>query len=274
MERCPDKGTLAKFVEHELSEEVNTKILSHMKICESCREEIASLLSEDQSLLRSLLSEPLGLKKSKTKATATCLSKAAILAYVAKCLSEDQLKLVESHLQKCDNCMSDLLRLQASMNLPTDLHLDMAVLLLGKRIASTKSRSILEIILGAKDKFVDLIRHTGELILPMPQLAALRGEKAEQDDSIILRKDFPDRNLSVEVTVGRLIDESGIALKVSLMALDSEEFMPGIAVELFGESTSNKGITNDDGTIEFYGIESGTYDITISGELTSHVEFR
>lgn len=273
MKKCPDKETLDLFVDNGLTEEMNGNILSHLSVCASCREKVGCLLSEEQSLLRSLLTEPVRRKHDVTSAIHGCLSKRSILAYADKSLKEDQLKLVESHLQKCDNCMFELLRLQHAMNSLTDLDLDMSVLKAEDISLPGVGKQVLEIVLKGRDKFIELIGHNGELLSLAPQFNAVRGEEEKEERPIVIRKDFTDRDLSVEVTINREVEESGAAVSISLMRLSSEEFLSGIDVELSGREMHQRR-TTEGGLAEFYSIKSGSYVLIINGELTSNMEFK
>ena len=132
---------------------------------------------------------------------------------------------------------------------------------------------ILEIVLKGKDKFIELIGHNGELLSLTPHLGAVRGKEEREDIPIIIRKDFADRDLSVEVTINREVKESGAAVSISLMRLSSEEFLSGIDVELSGREMHQKR-TTEGGLAEFYGIKSGSYALIINGGLASNMEFK
>jgi hypothetical protein len=273
MEKCPDKETLDLFVDNGLTEKMNGNILSHLSVCANCREKVGCLLSEEQSLLKSLFTEPLRREHAAITASPGCPSKTSILAYAGKSLKEDQLKLVESHLQKCDNCMFELLRLQRSMHSLADLDLDMSVLKAKDISLPMVGKHVLEIVLKGRDKFIELIGHNGELLSLTPQFHAVRGEEEKEERPIVIRKDFTDRDLSVEVTINREVEESGAAVSISLMRLSSEEFLSGIDVELSGREMHQKR-TAEGGLAEFYSIKSGSYALIVNGELTSNLEFK
>lgn len=268
MENCPDKETLEKFVDYGLTEEMNKKILSHLSMCCNCREKVHCLMVKEQSLLTALFDEPVSHEHAIITVIGSCLSKAALFAYSDKLLKEDQLKLVESHLEKCDNCMFELLKVQRLMNAPADLDLDMSALKAME--AFHKGYSILEIVLKAKDNLLELIRHNGELLSLTPQFDAIRGEEEKEERPIIIRKDFHERDLSVEVKIKRDINESGATVNVSIMTLSSEQFLSGIDVELSGLEMQQKRNTQD-GFAEFYGLKSGTYGIKVSGDETAQI---
>lgn len=265
MENCPERETLEKFLNFELTEEMNENILLHLSLCDNCRNIIGSLISEEKNLIKLLLAAPTGHKQKRLASSEQCLSKGLILAYASHCLNEDQLKLVESHLENCDNCLNELINLQKALSLPADLKLDISGL--------RESEDVLEIILKAKDNLLDLIRHTGELLSLKPQLGAVRGKEPEKAGSIIIRKDFKDRDLSIEITIDKEMTESGGVARLSIMKLSTEEFLSGIDVALTGEDTHLQGITNKEGVIEFSGIRLGKYDIKIAGESVGLIIF-
>jgi len=265
MERCPDKETLEKFVDYVLTKEMNENILSHLSICDRCRDKVVCLLSEEQDLLKTLLSGSVSGKCKITLAPVGCLSKAAILAYAGKCLDEDQLRLVESHLQKCDNCLSALLRVQRSMDLTADLDLNMSVM----KAALGMETHVLEIVLKTKDKFIELLRHTGELLSLTPELGTVRGKEEREDKPIVIRKDFEERDLSIEITLQRELVESEETIAISVMKLSNEEFLTGLAVELSGKAVCQKEKTTQYGIVEFYGMRQGKYDIKVAGEYVA-----
>jgi hypothetical protein len=266
MERCPDKETLERFVEYELNEEMNAKILEHLSVCEGCRQKLNCMLTEDQGVIKALLTEPTHRKQAVTVFSDRCLPKAAILAYNSKCLNEDQLKLVESHLQKCDNCMFELLRLQRAIHSTAEIDLNMSAL----KAVTDLGMHILEVVLKVKDNLIDLIRHNGELLPLTPQLSSVRGKEESEKRPIVIRKDFQERDLSVEMTIKREIKESGATVSISVMKLSNEEFLSGIDVELSGQEMHKKQ-TTEDGVAEFYGIKTGTYSIKLAGADTAWI---
>jgi hypothetical protein len=265
MEKCPDKATLEKFVDYDLTEQINERTFAHLSSCDSCREKVGRLLSKEHRLFESPLLE-LGGRRQKMEEPGRCLSKAAILAYAGNCLKEDQLKQVESHLQKCDNCIFGLIEVQKAMNSSTEVALDMSVLQAGQRIGT----DLLEIVVKAKDDLLELIRHTGELLSLTPQLGAVRGKEESEERPIIIRKDFPERDLSLEVRIDKEFEGSGATVGVSVMRLSSEEFLSGMDMELSGQEMQQKR-TTEDGLAEFIGIKPGAYGIKVRGELTVRI---
>lgn len=273
MDRCPDKETLEKFLDHELNDEMNENIFSHLQVCDNCKNTIRSLLSDKKSLLGSLFKEPIYHKNKKLSSSGRCLSKAAILSYAQKCLDENQLKLVESHLEKCDNCLHRLIELQKTMTLPSEIELDVTALAGTERRVVRTGIDILEMVFKIKENVLELIRHTGELLTLRPQFGAVRGEELKTDSSIVIRKDFKDLDLSVEIIVNKELIESEVVLIVSIMKLSKEEFIQGVDVSLSGDGTYQHRKTDEDGIIKFHGVKEGKYDINIGRQRIVLITF-
>lgn len=268
-DRCPEKEILEKFLDYDLSEEMTKKIFSHLQLCDNCKHTVRCLLSDEKKLLHSLFKEPVSYKSKGVSSTEKCFSKAAILAYANGCLNENQLKLVESHLEKCDNCLNELINLQRLMSLQADLKLDMSVLKSDVKGVTEIKGDILEIVLKLKDNILELIRHTGELLSLRPQFSTVRGKDIKVGDLIAIRKDFKNKDLSLEITVNKELAEYGNNVKISIMKLSTEEFMPGLSVSLIGKNMHQQGKANDNGVIEFSCNLKGSYDINIAGNKIS-----
>lgn len=274
MDRCPKKETLEKFIDFELTEEMNENIFKHLQLCNDCKHTIRCLLSDEKHLLRSFVKKPIHYKSKTMSSSERCLSKEAMLAYATESLNENQLKLVESHLEKCDNCLIKLIRLQRALSLPSETELDMTALMATERGVSYTGFDILEITLKAKGKLLELISHTGELLYITPQTVIVRGKKQKHEDSIIIRKDFTDRDVSVEITINRELTEPGCNIKISIMRLSTEESVSETDVSLSGEEIHQHGKTDKEGIIEFYGLKIGEYDIKVCGKSLALVSIK
>jgi hypothetical protein len=265
LDRCPEKEVLEKFLNHELADDMNDNIFSHVQLCDNCKNTIKCLLSDERNLLKSLFNEPVSSEDRKVQPSDACLSKAAILAYANECLGKNQLKLVESHLEKCDNCLNSLIVLQKSMALPLEVEFDTTAVLAAHKEAKKSRADILEIALKVKNDILELINHTGELLSLTPQLGTVRGEGQQTEQSIVIRKDLKDKDLSVEITVNKELVENQNNVKVSIMRLSIEEFIRGMDVSLSGKDVSQHGQTNEEGIAEFCCDKKGTYAINIAG---------
>lgn len=261
MNTCPDKETLEKFVEYELDDALNRDILDHLAGCGACKDVISQLLESEEHLIKSLTTKTLMSKKPEKKPRGTCITDAGLLAYAVDSLYPDQLKLVEKHLDKCDNCLKKLMMLQKQLAVPADLGLDFSQF----KFAAAAVPVFLEIVLKAKDDLLDLIRHTGELLTLTPQIGAVRGREQKAEKSIAIRQDFPQQDLSIEITIQRRMSKSGGIATISLMKLSTEEFLAGKDVSLVSDRNTYSNKTNAEGITTFSGIGKMKYDVMVEG---------
>ncbi len=248
-DKCPEKEVLEKFLNHELTDDMNDNIFSHVQLCDNCKNAIKCLLSDERNLLKSLFNELVPSEDNKVQLSEACLTKAAILAYASECLDQYQLKLVESHLEKCDNCLNSLIELQKSMALPLEVEVDTPALPAAHEKAKALRDDILEIVLKVKNHILELINHTGELLSLTPQFGTVRGEEQEIEQSIVIRKDLKDKDLSVEIIVNKELVKNQNNVKVSIMRRSTEEFIQGIDVSLSGKDVSQRRKTNKEGIV-------------------------
>ncbi|RJR42797.1 MAG: hypothetical protein C4576_15465 [Desulfobacteraceae bacterium] len=271
---CPDKDTLEKFVDHGLNEEMNEQIFSHLVTCGRCLERISLLMAEERGLIRSLSKAGGAVENRAVSATAAgCFSKAALLSYVGDCLDEEQTRRVESHLHECDRCLVETMAIQKRLAATADLE----VLGPGSETRKVKpdspAKEILEIILRAAGNMIETIRHNGELLSLGPALGATRGAGDIERRAIGVRKDFTDRDLSIEVKMSGEGEGPNFDLIVSLMRISKEEFLEGIDIELINESTSSRSTTDRSGVARFKGIGFGSYGLVVDRELTVRITF-
>lgn len=274
-DNCPEKEVLEKFLNYELADDMNDNIFSHVKLCDNCKNTIRCLISEEKELLQSVFNELVFYKDHSGPSSERCLSSVAILAYANECLDKNQLKLVESHLEKCDNCLNYLIELQKSTALPLEVDFDTpSVLASHKEAKKAKADNILEIVLTVKNNILELINHTGELLSLTPQFGTVRGEDQETEQSIVIRKDLKDKDLSVEITINKELLEDQNNVKVSIMKLSTEEFIQGIDISLSGKDFSQHGQTNKEGNVKFYCNKKGKYDINIADAEVSLISIK
>ncbi len=273
-EKCPEKEVLQQFVGDELADDMNESIFSHLKSCDKCRDMVKLLLSEESELLGSLLDKTVFHKEKKSVLSEKCIPKTAILAYACECLDENQLKLVESHLDKCDNCLNNLMELQSSLTSPEEIELDTASLIEADKGDERSDIDILEIVLQLKDNLLELVSNTGKHLRLSPEFGEVRGAETDTENAVVIRKDFKNKDLSVEVTIDREIKENKNNFKVSIMKLSSEEFLPNTEVILSGKDIRKQVKTDNSGTAEFHCISKGNYDIHIMDEKVSSITIR
>ena len=110
MKKCPDEDTLKQLIEGSLTEEITSDILSHLSLCNRCKDAVRCHLEEESALLQSLSTGP-HVHDEQALRTQKCLSRSGLLAYLLECLTEEQNRIVEVHLNECDRCLRTLIAL-------------------------------------------------------------------------------------------------------------------------------------------------------------------
>ena len=269
MNECPDKDTLAKLQESDLPDDLYEKTLAHLASCEDCRHLVTEMLAGEEQLLSAVLTQPAGLRENRKAGPEKCLSKKALLAYAVDSLSKDQLEQVEHHLEICDNCLTELMKLQKTITAVKDMDFDFVAINEKTSGQAAPSDLFLEIVLKAKDTVIELVRHTGELLTLTPQFAAVRGKGQKAEALIVIRKDFLEKDRSIEITVPKEQIIPGGTVKISIMSLSNESFLPGLYVKLSSTGDAQTGTTNEDGVVELSGISHGRNEIEVDGELVA-----
>jgi hypothetical protein len=219
-------------------------------------------MAEDDRLIRELSIESGMKNQRKNNPSGNCVTDRSLLAYAVDSLSCDQLKLVEKHLDTCDNCLSKLMTIQKKLTAPSDLSLDFSQF----KPATATVPDFIEIVLKATDDLLDLIRHTGELLTLTPQHGAVRGHARQAEESIAIRQDMPQQDLSIEMTIQKKLAETGAVITISLMKLSTEEFLSGRDVRLVSGDKTFSRETNEEGTATFSSIGKVKYEITTDGK--------
>lgn len=273
MDKCFERDILEQFIENELSDEMNEEVMSHMQGCDKCRDMVMRLITKEKSFLQTLFESAYYTKKAVTSSE-KCPPKAVLLAYAMECLDSEKYRVIDSHLEKCDKCLDELIELQEKLSLPSEVELDMSVLGKSEQETVRTPKEILEIVFKIKRNILELISHTGELLSFTPQLGATRGKELKREDTIAIRKDFKGKDLSIEIKFGRQVDEYGTNINVSVMRLSTEEFMPDIDIVFSGRGVYRQGKTNEEGEIEFSGIKSGSYEIIFSKDTIAIITLK
>jgi hypothetical protein len=133
------------------------------------------------------------------------------------------------------------------------------------RLDRTPVNNMLDMVIRASGKLLELLSTTGEL-LQAPVLAPVRGETAsiEQKDSLRIVQEFIDPPVSLQVSVEKDKEVGILSLKISLYDQNEEEFMPGIEIELTGGETSQIKISDENGEALFRIEKPGEYILTLT----------
>jgi hypothetical protein len=273
VEKCPDNQTLALFLEHGLDEPQKEGVFAHLTQCGKCRQRVKAMVEEEYKLIASLLEFPLE-RETKAPRGKECPHRAILWSYAEGGLRKEHLQWVESHLETCDDCVQDLLGIQKLLELPVIEFNTESVLStigegsgIGKTVRDRvkgKLKGGLELVLQMQERSLEVLQYTGELITARPQIAVRSSkqkeiEEARVHNTVCVRKDFEETRTSFEITVKKKANRNNATVKVSVMNLDTEEFLDGIMVHLTSQDRSEERRTNKAGEVEFENVSSGEY---------------
>ena len=274
MSNCPDRETLERLLNEELDPKMNTDILSHLSVCDSCRNTVKCYMEEEVNLLEKLFEERI-VSESKgawvSQSSNRCLSRALLLAYSSSCLNGEQAKAVESHLETCNKCLRNLIALQSAAAATLDLDLDLSDMAPAAPSMDKPRIGMFDLVLKVKNDMLELLRHTGEVLSAAPGLAVVRGSAKPTSNSIVVREDFDHIDLSLEIAVPKDFTQKQSSMRISLMNKSNERFLPGTKVSLVGPKSNWEGTTDEEGIVEFSGITVGRYQMVCEGETIASI---
>lgn len=265
MNTCPDKETLERLLEGELDDTTMNDVMNHLSRCAVCKRIVDSLIGDDELFLPSLSRiKPGTTKRHSPPYGEKCLSPLLLLAYITDSLSKEQLTRVESHLATCDHCIVQLQKIQKQHMTPGELNLDLSCLDAAEEESERLEAKILSIVLRAQHGILELIRQTGQLLVPPVPVHSVRGQgvsEAADEGTFTIRKDFPDKDLSLEVTVRKGFSGGSTSVAVSAMAFSTEGFSEGMEFVLSGSGREDVRKTGEYGVVEFSDVSKGHYAI-------------
>jgi len=265
MNTCPDKEILERLLEGELDDATMNDVMNHLSQCDACKGILDSLIADDERFLRFLLrTKPGATKHHVPPGGEKCLSPLLLLAYITGSLSKEQLMRVESHLGTCDHCILQLQKIQKLHMTPGELDFDLSFLDVAGEESERLEEKILSIVLRAQHGIRELIRQTGQLLVPPVPTYSVRGQEvseAADQGAFTIQKDFPDKDLSLEVTVRKGFSGGSTWVGVSAMALSREGFSGGMEFVLSGSGREGVRKTDEYGVVEFSDVSEGHYAI-------------
>jgi len=258
--QCPDNDTLALFLDQGLTGLQNDQIMDHLEQCNECLKKVTSMKKEERNLIASLC-ELSPKKIQKGIRGKECLENGILWAYAEGSLPAERQEQVEDHLQTCDYCLEAYMDVHEYVPF-SGIEINIASEL-GRLRKKVKPSGILELVLKIREKSLEVLRHTGELLVELVPQAAVRGGRGKKrtatTDKVSVRNDFKDTGISVEITVEKGTGRGISSLKVSVMDLTEEEFLEGITVSLASGKRILENRTDREGIVEFQNIPLGKY---------------
>jgi hypothetical protein len=186
------------------------------------------------------------------------------IAFVQNQLPPQEIIRIKEHILSCDSCSQILaatIKLQSVQELePPAKLLDESRALIDKAISSR----ILEIILQAKEKMLNLINTSGDVLVGQELIpaAVLRSRKiSDFKDEVTILKDFGDIRVEVKITAK---ENNNFDLKVAMKNKQSQEIIKDLRVSLIKGDLELESYLAESGKVVFEHVLLGKYTIEIS----------
>lgn len=188
----------------------------------------------------------------------------ALACFLEGRLSAQEVEAVKAHLISCRDC-SEALSVNLGMEPLEEKELPQEVLTYIRGMLATEDRgSLLEIALQFKERAIEILRTSGDVLFGQEVVAAslLRARKIKDfRDEVIILKDFKD--LRVEI---RVENKSGKAfdLRISIKHKQTQKAIKDLRVTLIREDVELESYLTDSGTVSFEHVLLGKYKLEIS----------
>lgn len=194
--------------------------------------------------------------------TKDCLTDEMIACYAEGILQGSELTAVEVHLKQCALC-AQVVEVQKECVLARKRgefsYVDPELFeRLRKELIDTPSVAFLNIVLTFKEKIIDAIRTTGE-ILPLSPAYALRGE-SETGHTVVIRETFSNVEIIVEIT-----KQAQESFRVLLKTTDLTTSMPkdDLRINLIEGETELESYKTLGGRAVFDSLKMGEYVLQV-----------
>lgn len=260
---CINEETIERFLDRDLSEKEMEGISAHIEGCDICLEKIMAAAASDKELISVLKGS--GKTVPRLPRGKGCLSKKLLLGYVVDGLNEADKRLVETHLEECSSCVGSMEELQMSYLKETELDFDTGAMI--SALKDVRQEDILTIVL--KDvgrRIFEVIETTGMILTTrFTAMEAARGKELPPEAGAVhIRKDFQDKNVSVEISVIKGEEPDTCDIRLSLMKMKGVEIsgiMDSVKVNISGVGIERYAVTDEKGEAEFKELAYGVYKI-------------
>jgi hypothetical protein len=186
------------------------------------------------------------------------------VCFVEERLTPEESNQIKAHVLSCQRCseiLSTCIKMSSEkeIDLPSGL-IDKTKNLLSRRLAP----SILEIILRLKEKTLEIINTTGDVLVgqELVPAAVLRSRKINEfTDSVTILKDFKDIRLDVKIEKKR-----GDFFEVSLIAREkqTQKTIKDLRITLIKDEVELESYLSDSEKVVFEHVLLGKYTVEIS----------
>ncbi len=265
---CISAELIERLFDSDLDDQERENIFSHLAECDLCTEKAMAFAAFEKGLIKNLTSlrkrSPSHLRKKEG-----CVSKKILLGYVVNGLPQAEMVSVETHLESCDACLKEMMRIQEGHLKEVELEFNTETL---QRIpVSGKTSLIISLLEDIKKHIFEVVQTTGTVLKSPLPIEAVRGRgRIVKTAAIHIRKDFIDKGTSAEVTVKKGNKPDTYSLKLSLMNLEDNEITSALksaSVHLSGGGLEKEALTDNEGEVTFKNLPLGEYKIVLDSGI-------
>lgn len=210
-------------------------------------------------------------KKRHLKAEDAHPDEEIVVSFLEGKLPFEEAEELKAHLTRCEDCVEAVgLNLTSRDALDNDLPVELVNF--AREKMGVKDAPALEIVLRLKEKMLEVISATGEILLgqEMVPAAVLRSRNINEfKDEVVILKDFKD--ISVQI---RVENKSGKYFNLNIQAKrkESKEVIKDLRITLFKEDIELESYLDDSGSVIFEHVLLGKYKVELAdleGNLAS-----
>lgn len=183
-------------------------------------------------------------------------------------LEDEEAEKIKEHLLSCENCMESIV-LNLKLKASSEIKVPEAMLAKVKDLLLKESKySFLEIVLRCKEKLIEIISTTGDVLVGLELVPApiLRSRNIKDfKDEVTILKDF--ENMRVEVKIeNKGVAQEGQIVNIIIAARDkdTQRILKDLRVTLLKDDLELESYLNHSGSVIFEHVLFGKYTIELS----------
>ena len=187
----------------------------------------------------------------------------ALVSFLDGKLPLEEAEALKVHLIHCEDC-AEIVGLNLASSDAPDNELSIGLVNLARENFGVKELPALEIVLRLKEKMLEVLSASGEILLGQEMLpaAVLRSRNiSEFKDEVVILKDFKDIRVQIKIE-----NKSGKYFNVNIQAKSKQrkEVIKDLRVTLFKEDIELESYLNDSGVVIFEHVLLGKYKVELA----------
>jgi anti-sigma factor RsiW len=271
---CPDFSSLSQFFDRELEPEEQQKIGYHIATCPTCHPLLARLEHVEELMRKKSTTLSSGPNLEST--AQECLSPELVSAYMQQELPLADGARVESHLQQCDMCLSEVREAFQIVTALTSAKRELVPAVLKARVAALwqetekqeEAASFSRLVIQATKRGLQLLeQHLTFPFLEMQQMFVPMPVYRAEDGPSALRLNLTTGQATIRVTAVQ--EGRGAALKLTFFDA-KQEAIAGQRIFLRQQGRAIfSAKTDEEGVLRTPHLEPGTYEVACFGMNTN-----